>query len=107
MYQMYGMNYTYEQMLAMFGFADDKALQDYAKEIVIEELITFAIIQAEGIEATDEEYRVMLDTLMEQMGKTEAEVLQTYDEKTIRQQIILNKVNDIIYDLNIFVLKAE
>ena len=107
MYQMYGMNYTYEQMLAMFGFADDKALQDYAKEIVIEELITFAIIQAEGIEATDEEYRVMLDTLMEQMGKSEEEVLKTYDEKTIRQQIILNKVNDIIYDLNIFVLKAE
>lgn len=107
MYQMYGMNYTYEQMLTMFGFADDKALQDYAKEIVIEELITFAIIQAEGIEATDEEYRIMLDTLIEQMGKSEEEVLKTYDEKTIRQQIILNKVNDVIYDLNTFVLKAE
>lgn len=107
MYQMYGMNYTYEQMLTMLGFADDKALQDYAKQIVIEELITFAVIHAENVEATDEEYRIMLDTLIEQMGKSEEEVLKTYDEKTIRQQIILNKVNDIIYDLNTFTLKSE
>ena len=46
-------------------------------------------LKLEGIEATDEEYRIMLDTLIEQMGKSEEEVLKTYDEKTIRQQIIL------------------
>ena len=75
------------------------------REIVIEELVIFAVIQAEGIEATDEEYRIMLDSLIEQTGKTEEEVLKSYSEETIRQQIILNKIDGIIYDLTIFVQK--
>ena len=107
MYQMYGYNYTYEDMLQMYGFENDAALKKYAEEIVIEELIVFSVIKAEGIEATDEEYRILLDSLIEQTGKTEEEVLKTYSEEKIRQQIILNKVDGIVYDLNTFVLKAE
>lgn len=107
MYQMYGYSYTYEDILQMYGFENDKALQKYAEEIVIEEMIIFAVINAENIEATDEEYRILLDSLIEQTGKTEEEVLKTYSEEKIRQQIVLNKVDGIIYDLNTFVLKAE
>ena len=107
MYQMYGYSYTYEDILQMYGFENDEALQEYAKEIVIEELVIFAIIQAENITATDEEYRILLDSLIEQMGKSEEEVLNTYSEEKIRQQIILNKVDGIVYDLNTFAVKAE
>ena len=107
MYQMYGYSYTYEEMLVMFGFENDDALKEHAKEMVIEELIIFAVIQAENIQATDDEYRILLDSLIEQMGKSEEEVLQTYSEEKIRQQIILNKVDGVVEDLNTFVLKVE
>ena len=105
MYQMYGYSVTYEDMLLQFGFENDAALRKYAEEIVIEELVIFAVIKAEGIEATDEEYRILLDSLIEQTGKTEEEVLKQYSEEVIREQIIFNKLDDIIYNLNIFVQK--
>ena len=95
----------YGAYLLGFSFTTDKELRDYVNEGLTYELIMVAIVQTEGIEASDEEYREMLDTLIEQMGKSEAEVLETYSEEYIRQQLALQKVDEVIYDLNTFVLK--
>ena len=110
---MFGMSYEdflstgYGAYLLGVSFTTDKELRDYVNEGLTYELVMVAIVQAEGIEASDEEYREMLDTLIEQMGKTEAEVLETYSEEYIREQLALQKVDEVIYDLNTFVLKTE
>lgn len=107
-YSMFGYKVTYEEMLVMFGFENEEALRNWVtEEIVKTELVTFAIIQAEGFVATDEEYRIFLDILVEDTGKTEEELLETYGEEYIRQQLVLNDVDKKVYELNTFVLKTE
>lgn len=107
MYQMYGYQVTYEQMLVELGFENDDALKDYAEDMVEEELVMYAIIKAEQLEASDEEYRIFIESYMESSGKTEAEILEMYTEEYIRQQIVLNKIDNVVYDLNDLVLKSD
>jgi FKBP-type peptidyl-prolyl cis-trans isomerase (trigger factor) len=85
----------------------DAELVKYINEGLSYELLMIAIIQAEDIKVTDEEYQMMLDSLVKQTGKTEAEVLEIYSEEYIRQQLALNEVGNVIYKLNTFVLKTE
>ncbi len=111
--QMFGV--TYEEFLksgyaAYFlgiNYTTEAEIIEAIKESLTYEIVRLAVVQAEGIVATDEEYGIMLETLVEQMGKTEEEVLQQYSEEYIRQQIVLNKLDGVVYDLNNFVLKTE
>ena len=125
-YVYYSYRYQIEDYAAMFGVSyedflksgyasyvlginvsSDEALVKYVNEGLSYELLMIAIIQAEDIKVSDEEYRVMLDTLIEQTGKTEAELLEIYTEEYIRQQLALNEVGNVVYELNTFVLKTE
>lgn len=110
---MVGMTYEdflksgYVSYLMGIDVSTDEELIEYVKEGLSYELLMLAIIQAEDIKVSDEEYQIMLDTLVEQTGKTEAEVLEIYSEEYIRQQLALNEVGNVIYELNTFVLKTE
>ena len=75
--------------------------------MITNDLIMLAIVDAENLTATDEEYNLLLDTLVTQTGKTKEELVEMYGEDYIRMQVVLNGLNDKIYDLNTFVLKAE
>ena len=97
----------YVSYLLGINVTTDEELVNYVNDNLKYQLIMLAIIQAEDIQATDEEYDIMLETLVEQTGKTEEEVLKQYSEEYIRQQIVLNKIDDVVYDLNDFVLKTE
>ena len=97
----------YVSYLLGINLSTDAELINYVNDNLKYQLIMLAIIQAEDIKATDEEYDIMLETLVEQTGKTEEEVLKQYSEEYIRQQIVLNKIDDVVYDLNDFVLKTE
>lgn len=101
------MGTNYDNMLKQFGFDDDAALQEYVNNIIKEELVVFAIIQAEQMEASDEEYAAMMKTLVDNTGKTEQEILEQYTEEYIRQQIVLDKVNDFVRENNELVLKDK
>ena len=94
-------------LLGNNSIVSDESLVNYVKEGLTYELVMLAIIQAENITASDEEYRIMLDSLIEQMGKSEEEVLKTYSEEYIRQQLVLQKIDEVVYDMNEFVLKTE
>lgn len=105
MYAMYGMTYTFDQMLQMFGFANTEALKEYTKDYVKNDVIYYAIMQAENIQVTDEEYRAFLDTIIEQTGKTEEEILATYTEEYIKEQIMYDKTYDLVMTENKVVVK--
>ncbi len=105
MYAMYGMSYTFDQMLQMFGFADIDALKAYANDYIKNDLVYYAIMQAEQLEVTDAEYRAFLDTLIEQTGKTEEEIFKEYTEEYIKEQILYNKTYDFIMEQNKVVQK--
>lgn len=84
----------------------EESLVKFINDGLTYELVMLAVIQKENVQATDEEYAIMMETLVEQMGKTEEEVLQQYSEDFIKQQIVLNKIDKVIYDLNEFTLKT-
>lgn len=103
----FGAKYDFDGVLKYFGFANKDELRNYAEEVIEGDIVYYAVIQAENLTATDEEYRALLESIVEQTGKPEDEVLKIYTEDYIRKQIVLNKLDDHIYDLNTFVLKAE
>ncbi len=103
----FGAKYDFDGVLKYFGFANKDELRNYAEEVIEGDIVYYAVIQTENLTATDEEYRALLDTIIEQTGKTEDEVFKIYTEDYIRKQIVLNKLDDHIYDLNTFVLKTE
>ena len=103
----FGTKLDFNGVLTKLGFKNTDELRDYAKEIIEADLVYYAVIQAENLTATDEEYRLLLDTIIEQTNKTEEEVLAIYGEDYIRKQIVLDKLDGHIYELNTFVLKTE
>lgn len=100
MYAMYGMTYTFDQMLQMFGFANTDALKAYAEDYIKNDLIYYAIMQTEALEVSDVEYRAFLDTIIEQTGKTEEEILEEYTEEFIKEQILYNKTYEFVMEQN-------
>lgn len=105
MYSMMGQQVTYEEMLKNFGFADDEALKKYVNQVVSEELVTHALIQAENIEISDEEYEYYLELKVKFGEETKEEILENYTEQALREEFIFQKANDIVIALNTLVLK--
>lgn len=99
-YSMMGQTYTYESMLKMFGFEDDAALKEYAESIVKDELITYAVIQAEGIELTDAEYEHYLDLKVRYGSETRDEILKNYTEDQLREEFLIDKAGDLLLSEN-------
>ena len=77
----FGQKLDFNGVLAQFGYKNTDDLRDYAKEMIEADLIHYAIIQAENITASDEEYNDLVKIVAEQTGKTEEEVIALYGEK--------------------------
>lgn len=105
----FGKQLDYLGVLKELGFKDEadfeKYVDEYAKSYVKSELVLHAVMQAENITVTDEEYRIFLDSLMESTGKTEAALLEQYGEEKIRQTIAFENLNIFIFNANKFVVK--
>lgn len=109
---MYGM--TYDQFLENGGMAyfygiyvySDEELIEYINDTIKSDLILVSVIKAENLEITDEEYRLFLDELIAETGKTEEAVLEAYGgEEGIKKTMLLNKVNKLVYNENTLVEK--
>ncbi|MDF2540891.1 MAG: trigger factor [Herbinix sp.] len=75
----------------------NKELDAMAEEAVSQQLVFEAIIEAEGIELTDEEYQEGVTKIMTDYGfASEEEMLQSYDEETIRETLLWQKVLDFV-----------
>ena len=109
---MYGM--TYDEFLkngGMYYFYgidvySEEELVEYINDTIKSDLILISVIKAENLEITDEEYRLFLDELIAETGKTEEAVLEAYGgEENIKNTMLLNEVNKLVYNENTLVEK--
>lgn len=105
----WGQQLDFEQVLKKLGFATvkdfDEYVINYATEMITADLIVSAIIQAEGIEVTDEEYELFLAELIEISGKTREEVITQYGgEESIKETLLYTELDKFIVENNHYVL---
>ena len=103
----YGM--TYEEFLKNGGayyfeglevFSDEE-LVGYIKDALTQEIVRIAVIRAENLEVTDEEYRIFVEELVEVTGKTEEEAVKSYGgEESIKKTMLIDEVTKLIYEIN-------
>lgn len=103
----FGKSMTYEEVRAYMGYETEDDLKEYAKETVKTELVLYAIMQAEGIQATDDELEALIAELMESESKTREEIIEKYSEEDMRKDIMVEKTEKFVEDNNSFVLKTE
>lgn len=86
---------TYEEYLNMMG-ASDEQVRQMARDQVKEDLIFYAITQAENITVSDAEYEAELPTFAEAFGMEADALVEQYGEEAIRDGILWNKTQDLI-----------
>lgn len=105
----FGKQLDYAGVLKELGFEDEedfeKYVTEYANAYIKSEMVLHAVMQAENITATDEEYRIFLDSLMESYNKTEEEILDMYSEKEIRNAVAFKNLDMKVLSWNKFVVK--
>lgn len=102
--------YTKEQYLEIVDMTEeefDTELQNYAEEVVKNEMVLYAIARTEGIELTDEEYADGLIGLLEQQGFSSDEEFKalygaSFEEymtkESITTTLLLEKVMDFLLE---------
>ena len=80
-------------------------IMDYVKNLVKEELVYFAIVKAEAMEVTDEDYSEGLARYSASMGVTAEELEAQYGVDYIKENILWDKTHTHIATLNTFVEK--
>ena len=73
-------------------------LNSYIENYLKENVFIIAVIEAEGLEVTQEEYDLFLDSLVEQTGATKEELVAEYTEEYIKQVILSNEAYALIWD---------
>ena len=104
---------TYEQFLSagyanyIFGIdvKSDAELQEMCTTIVKEELAIFALMKAENLTITDEEYDKFIADLVAESGKSKEEIEKLYSRDDIVVQMLISEVQQIVFDINTFVEK--
>lgn len=105
-YASMGLEVTFDQMLSYYGFSSADELKEYAKEVVFSDLVVYAVIQAENLEISDEEYAALIAELVESTGKTEAEVVEYYGgEEAIKESMLFDKANKLVVKENNLIVK--
>ena len=105
---------TYEEFLSegyanyMFGLNvnSDVELQQFASDVVKEELALFAVMKAEGLAITDEEYEEFMADLVENSGNTREEIEEEYSKEYIVMQMLISECQDIVFEINTLVERA-
>lgn len=98
---------TYEQALQYYGFEDEDALKEYTNDLIKSELVVYAIMQANEIDASDDEISAKLTELAKEAGKTEDEFVESYGMDYVKQKVMLEKTDALVLGANTFVLKTD
>lgn len=106
---------TYEAFLSegyanyMFGLniKSDKELQEFATDIVKEELAFFAVMKAEKLEITDEEYEGFMADIVENSEYTREEIEKQYSKEDIVLEMLISETREVIFEINTFAEKEE
>lgn len=95
----------WDDYLKELGYTEDELLSQitsYAENKVFQELIIYAIADAEGLKVTDEEYEAYMQDVLQQSGYDEETFQQYYGttieayckQEGLRSSMLLNKVMD-------------
>ncbi len=102
--------YTREYYIGIMGITQEKLdqeVEDYAKEVVKNEMLLYYIVREQGMTATDEEYQTAVDNICKDYGfNSEAEfeaqnnttVEKAFGKKYILNDVYLEKVIDYIIE---------
>lgn len=90
----YGM--TYESILAAFGITDE-ALRQQAEQYAKQDLVFFAIVQAEGLTISDSEYNTRILEYTEGSGAIVAEFEAYYGRDALVESMLWDKMLETIY----------
>lgn len=94
----------YEQLAQAYGVTMDQlgiteeTLQSTAEDLTRQDLVFYALAQAESITLTDEEYAKRLSELAAQYGDTEANLVAYYGEDYLRDVFLYDEVQSMLYD---------
>lgn len=94
--------YTYEEFLEAYGVTDADIMK-MVEDAVREELVFYAIVKAENIIVTEEEYIAAAEGYAEVNGVTLEELEATYGYDYIVQAVLWDKVIYTLFDLTTFV----
>lgn len=98
-YTMYGAIYyneSYEQFLLRQGMTDDDVLEE-AKSMIKEDLVFYAIVKAENISISDEEFEAELPEFAAYYGYDDPQgIVDTYGKEAIVDGMLWNKTQDLL-----------
>lgn len=115
-YYIYEMTSYYTQYAAMFGVDFDGFLsasgitkdefdtkaKEYAETMGKQELVINAIIEKEGFELSEDEYKDGLAKLVEDYGyESEEELLENADEAKLKESLLWQKVSDYVVEQSV------
>lgn len=106
-----GQQLDYNGAIIQLGFKDEADMKayidEYAKAYIKSELVIYAVLQAENIGVSDEEYRIFMDSLVESTGKTEAALLEQYGEEEIRRAVMMQNLDIFVFNNNTLTVKTS
>lgn len=106
----FGQQLDYAGVLVQLGFKDEAEFEEYvdeyAKAYIKSELVIYAVLQAENIGVSDEEYRIFMDSLVESTGKTEEALLEQYGEEEIRRAVMMQNLDIFVFNNNSLTVKT-
>lgn len=94
----------YEQMAQYYGMTldqlgiTDATLRSTAEDLTRQDLVFYALAQAENITLTDEEYAQRLSELAARYADTEANLVAYYGEDYLRDVFLYDEVQTMLYD---------
>ncbi len=89
-YIAYQNNVTVDVVLAQYGLDEDK-VRDMAEQSTAEELFYYALVQAEGLTVTDEEYAERVTGIAEGQGVSVEELEAEYGKDYIRDSMLYDE----------------
>ena len=97
-YQSYASAYglAYEDILSIYGLTDE-TLRVQAEQYAKQDLVFYALIRAEGLTVTDEEYLVGLAMYAESAGTSAAELEAYYGADYIKESLLWDKMLEMLY----------
>ena len=90
----YGM--TYESILSVFGLTDE-SLRQQAEQYAKQDLVFYAVVQAEGLTISDSEYSIRIQDYIAGSGATAAEFEAYYGRDAIIESMLWDKMLETIY----------
>lgn len=106
--QMFGMEMEdYLEQLGMSQEQYNSQKEEYGKSMTAARLVLQAIVKAEGYTTDDEDYKNRLAEYVEQQQTTEEDFLKQYGEDVVEEQIMMDRVFDLIVDNAVITEKQE